>query len=173
MNLTSRQCWCLLPPTIQHAIEAFELSAVDYLLKPFDDERLLRTIKRIEKQLGQGEQQADSQYLQQLAVRSVGKVQMVSVDDVMWIASAGNYVELHLQDKVILHRVSLSYLEKHLNPRDFVRVHRTAMVRFSKISELQSQTDSGYVALLDNGDKVTVSQRYKDGLWQRMQQGCA
>ena len=206
----SRQLMKLAQPPVlvfvtafdQHAVEAFELCALDYLLKPFDDERLVQTIQRIEKVVNSGEspvglqqwqqlnQAADSesQYLTQVAIRSVGKVQLVAIKDIVWMASAGNYVELHLdQNSVnnsnhtnnnnnsnssssssssssVLHRVSLSYLEKHLDPAIFTRVHRTSIIRLSEVSEFLTLPDASYAVVLKSGAKVTVSQRYKETL---------
>ena len=163
----------------QHAVEAFELCALDYLLKPFDDDRLLQTIKRVEKILesdekpvamGQWQQLNDAkqQYLTQMAVRSVGKVQLVDVKDIIWMGSAGNYVELHLTQSCILHRVSLSYLEKHLDPEVFIRIHRTSIIRVAQVVEFLTLPDSSYAVMLKNGDKVSLSQRYKAGFLRRL-----
>ncbi|WP_444996238.1 LytR/AlgR family response regulator transcription factor [Aliikangiella sp. IMCC44359] len=161
-----------------HAVEAFELCALDYLLKPFDDSRFSKTIERVEqllinnqnqiKQVEQLEQLSDEneESLTTLIVRSVGRIQLIEIDKINWLSTAGNYVELHLADKTILHRVSLSYLEKHLSKDDFIRVHRTAMIRHSQVSEFLTLADGQYSVLLKTGEKVNVSQTYKDRLLQ-------
>ncbi len=159
-----------------HAIEAFELCALDYLLKPFDDFRFSKTIKRavgqITDQISQKIQvnqlekitQGSKREISTLIVRSVGKIQLIRVDDINWLSTAGNYIELHLDTQVILHRVSLSYLEKHLSQNEFCRIHRTAMVRTSQISEFLTLAESQYAVVLKNGDKINVSLRYKQKL---------
>lgn len=161
-----------------HAVEAFELCALDYLLKPFDDERFAKTIERIELlvinrqtqqyQVDQLEQvsSADQSELKTLIVRSVGRIQLIEIEQVNWLSTAGNYVELHLDDQVILHRVSLSYLEKHLPKIDFVRVHRTAMIRVSQVCEFLTLADGQYAVVLKSGEKVNVSQTHKERLLQ-------
>lgn len=163
-----------------HAVEAFELCALDYLLKPFDDERFIKTIKRVEEMLvhNQNQQEQVNQlekisnkentHLKTLVVRSVGRIQLVEVSQLLWLSTAGNYIELHLNDQVILHRASLSYLEKHLTDTDFYRVHRTAMVRISQIIEFITLADGQYQVVLKNGDKVSVSQSHKEELLNRL-----
>lgn len=159
-----------------HAVEAFELCALDYLLKPFDDERFAKTIERVELLLGsQQTQQAQVEQLELLSsqekrklstliVRSVGRIQLIEVKQINWLSTAGNYVELHLDEKVILHRVSLSYLEKHLPEGEFLRVHRTAMIRVSQVTEFLTLADGQYAVMLKNGEKVNVSQTHKENL---------
>ncbi|MET1256462.1 LytR/AlgR family response regulator transcription factor [Aliikangiella maris] len=159
-----------------HAVEAFELCALDYLLKPFDDVRFHKTIQRVEQLMFNNQQQTQQvaqlkavaddhlKKLDTLIVRSVGRIQLIDVDKINWLSTAGNYVELHLDDQVILHRVSLSHLEKHLPVNDFIRVHRTAMIRLSLVSEFLTLADGQYAAVLKTGDKVNVSQTYKEKL---------
>ncbi|WP_196139815.1 LytTR family DNA-binding domain-containing protein [Aliikangiella sp. G2MR2-5] len=163
-----------------HAIEAFELCALDYLLKPFDDERFAKAIKKAEEllaitnpqtnQLNQLEQvtKNENAKLDKLIVRSVGKIQLIDVEKINWISTAGNYVELHLDDQNILHRVSLSFLQKHLSADIFLRVHRTALVRVSLVSEFLTLAEGNYAIVLINGDKVNVSQTYKDILMKKL-----
>jgi len=163
-----------------HAIEAFELCALDYLLKPFDDERFSKTIERLVEQLSDQTSQKmqvnqlekitqnKDESLSTLIVRSVGKIQLIKVEDINWLSTAGNYIELHLESQTILHRVSLSYLEKHLPQNEFCRVHRTAMVRTSQISEFLTLAEAQYAVVLKNGDNVNVSQSYKHKLLEQL-----
>jgi len=162
-----------------HAIEAFELCALDYLLKPYDDDRFVKTVEKIkqsldskllqEKQISQlnSVTKDNNKILDTLIVRSVGRVQLIDTKEVNWLSTAGNYVELHTEHGVILHRVSLSYLEKHLED-DFLRVHRTAMLRVSQVSEFLTISEGQYTAVLKNGEKVSVSQSYRENLLQRL-----
>ncbi|MGX5203502.1 LytR/AlgR family response regulator transcription factor [Aliikangiella sp. IMCC44632] len=163
-----------------HAVEAFELCALDYLLKPFDDQRFQQTLSRAseqikhhevhKKQVAQLTQVSSNanEILTTLIVRSVGKIQLVDVSDLLWVSTAGNYLELHLKEGVILHRVSLSYLEKHLSKQEFIRVHRTAMIRFSLVREFITVADGQYNVILSNGDQVAVSQTYKAELLKKL-----
>lgn len=155
----------------EHAIEAFEVYALDYLLKPFDDQRLAQALERAASMLEQRQRAAyaramrafaepDPAWLQQLNVRSVGRIECVQVDEVLWIEAAGNYVELHLAQRRVLHRVPLARLEQHLDPACFLRVHRRALVRMSEIAKLERDVDGSSQLLLRCGDRVPVSERH-------------
>ncbi|TQV88617.1 LytR/AlgR family response regulator transcription factor [Aliikangiella coralliicola] len=163
-----------------HAVDAFELCALDYLLKPFDDERFAKTIDRVEKLLINNHDQQEqvnqlkqvsaqpNEKLETLIVRSVGRIQLIAIEKINWLSTAGNYVELHLDDQIILHRVSLSYLEKHLTTEDFFRIHRTAMIRISQVNEFLTLADGQYAVVLKTGEQVSVSQSYKERLLCRL-----
>jgi len=155
----------------EHAIEAFEVYALDYLLKPFDDQRLAQALERAVSMLEQRQRAVyaramrafaapDQGWLQQLNVRSVGRIECVQVDEVLWIEAAGNYVELHLAQRRVLHRVPLARLEQHLDPACFLRVHRRALVRASEVAMLERDVDGSSQLLLRCGDRVPVSERH-------------
>jgi len=163
----------------QYAVEAFELQALDYLLKPFDDARLAQTLTRLREVFDLRERAAyrhaiedatveveshrearNTAYLTRLCVRGVGSIESVDVAAVDWIASAGNYVELHLHDRHVLHRITMSMLERRLDPREFMRVHRTAIVRRKLLKALRVNGDGTYLADLTNGASVPVSERH-------------
>lgn len=162
-----------------YAVEAFDVHALDYLLKPFNEQRLADALARAEQMLAlrqrgpygravraylDAEEQVAAgkqpDFLQQLTVRSVGKIEWIRLDDVFWISSAGNYVELHTANRAILHRVPLSKLEENLDPQTFVRVHRGAIVRADELSALSVIGDGSYVLTLRCGEEVAVSERY-------------
>ncbi|MFN3304610.1 MAG: LytR/AlgR family response regulator transcription factor [Roseateles sp.] len=163
----------------EHALAAFEVHALDYLLKPVDDQRLAQALHRAAVLLQQSRQtqeaaglrafarecealqaQAPPPVLDELVLRSVGHVQRIPVADIVWLASAGNYVELHLADRTALHRAALGALEQRLPPGEFLRVHRSALVRPEAIAELQVQGDGVYVAVLRDGTTLPVSERH-------------
>lgn len=171
------------------ALEAFEVHALDYLLKPFDDARLAHTLERAAALLRQRQragygaavrgwvmdaEQAkaappgQAHYWQQVAVRSVGQIECIRLDQVRWIGSAGNYVELHLEKRVVLHRQPLSQLASHLDPAEFIRVHRTAIVRISQAASLASLGDGSFMLTLACGDQVPVSERHVAAMRERM-----
>jgi two-component system, LytTR family, response regulator len=166
-----------------HAVAAFELFALDYLLKPFDDQRFVRMLQRAEQVLQQqaGAALADSlrgfvqdraataarralPALQTLVLRSVGRVERIAVADVQWLTAAGNYVNLHLGQRVVLHRSALSALEARLPPGQFLRVHRTALVRPGLIRALRVVGDGSYRAGLTAGVELPVSERHVDAV---------
>jgi DNA-binding LytR/AlgR family response regulator len=161
-----------------HAVEAFRVHALDYLLKPLDDADLARALARAGTMMAQRQQavhtgalrdwsatqqRAPGQaavYLRQLNVRSVGRIDFVPLEEVMWIEAAGNYVELHLAQRCVLHRAPISALERHLDPAQFVRVHRSALVRLDQITALRNSADGGAAVTLRCGGVVPVSERH-------------
>jgi DNA-binding LytR/AlgR family response regulator len=174
-----------IPPLIifvtafnEHAIEAFDLHALDYLLKPLDDMRLTLALKRAEIMLALKQQanygkalrhyidtesnhSRDSQkYWQQVSVRSIGKIETISLADVLWIEAQGNYMQLHTSSRAILYRASMASLEKHLDPNDFLRIHRSTIVRKNQISSIQVTADNSYKMLLQCDKVLPVSERY-------------
>jgi len=163
-----------------HAIDAFEVHALDYLLKPFNQTRFKQALQHAQAILNQrrGYAQAlqsyvatesqtpgqHSPYLQQVVVRSVGEMECVRIEQIRWIASASNYVELHLEHRVVLHRMTLSNLEKHLNPKQFMRVHRTIIVRREEMQQVNVTGDGVYQLKLRCGAAVPVSERHIDAV---------
>ena len=161
----------------EHAVDAFEVHALDYLLKPLNDARLAQTVERIGAMLGQRQREAygaalrdyvdagqAQAALERINVRSVGRIEQILVADILWIESAGNYVELHLAGRAVLHRITLNRLETLLAPGDFIRVHRGAIVRRSEIARLDTVGDGGYRLTLRCGAAVAVSERYLGAL---------
>jgi two-component system LytT family response regulator len=168
----------------EHAIAAFELHALDYLLKPLHDQRLSMALERAEQMLAlrqqanygkalrayiQDENTANtstntpaqaSYYWQQVSVRSIGRIECIQLADVHWIEAQGNYMLLHCANRQVLHRVAMSQLEKHLDPSDFIRVHRSSIVNTKQIAAMLNNVDNTYQLHLRCGDLVTVSERY-------------
>jgi two-component system LytT family response regulator len=159
----------------EHAVDAFEVHALDYLLKPLNDARLAQAVERIGAMLGQRQREAYGAavrdyveagagravaQLERINVRSVGRIEQIRVEDVLWVESAGNYVELHLAGRTVLHRITLNRLEALLAPGEFLRVHRSAIVRRSQIARLETVGDGSYRLTLRCGATVAVSERY-------------
>lgn len=156
-----------------HAIDAFDLHALDYLLKPFSADRFAKTLARAREMLDLTRPPAYGQalaaclasglqatYPRQVTVRSIGEMESILLSEVYWMGAAGNYVELHLDRRVVLHRVALSKLEEYLDPRQFVRVHRSVIVRADQPAHLQVLGNGGYQLSLRNGAEVPVSKNY-------------
>jgi two-component system, LytTR family, response regulator len=150
------------------AIEAFEAHAMDYLLKPFDDARLGQALDRAAAVLALHQRAGDlarepldaaapPPSLTMVTVRSVRRIERIRIDDVLWISSAGNYVELHLGARTVLHRAPLGWMEARLDPAQFLRLHRTALVRRSAIQSFRTHPQSGNRVILSNGDEIAVS----------------
>lgn len=162
------------------AVEAFDVHALDYLLKPVNDARLADAVARAAAMLEQRQRAqyalalrayvADSgQYLQQLSVKSVGRIDCVQLADVQWIEACGNYVQLHLAARRLMHRSPLGKLAERLDPAAFLQVHRGAVVRTDQLSSLEVVADGGYRLRLRSGAQVPVSERYVEQLRARMQ----
>ncbi len=159
----------------EYAVTAFELNAIDYLLKPFEDERFYAALERAKQRFKEDKQQDYSKiseaiqhilngqnktYRERLVIRDPGRIRLVDVDHIDYITGAGNYAEIHLQDgKQVLHRETLSALEEQLDPSIFVRIHRSSIVRRSCISELRPNDKGDYSVILHNGEVLTLSRR--------------
>ncbi|MES2161954.1 MAG: LytTR family DNA-binding domain-containing protein [Pseudomonadota bacterium] len=170
-----------------YAIEAFEVHAMDYLLKPFDDARLAQTLERAAAMLAQRQlagfapalrayvaaqpAAAAAGYWQQVSVRSIGRIECIRLEDVQWLEADGNYVKLHLEKRCVLYRMPLSRLEEHLDPARFVRVHRRAIVGAEQFSSMSVVGDGSYLLALRCGDTVAVSERHVEAARARLAAG--
>ena len=162
------------------ALKAFEVHAVDYLLKPFDRERfqkaLGRALEQVRNREGREVIQRQAALLaglkpaaaapERLAVKSGGHVVWVNLDDVDWIGSADNYAELHVGEKSHLLRETLAALESRLDPKKFVRISRSVMVNAKRIIEIKRLFYGGCEITLQNGARLTLSRRNRDKLKQ-------
>lgn len=152
-----------------HALEAFDVHALDYIVKPIDEKRLQLALERASKMLGQRalfgqalRQFSDPApgYWKELAVRSVGRIDRVSLDEVLWLETAGNYVELHMPQRTLLHRCTLAELERYLDPAEFIRIHRRILVRRSQMQSLRQVAEGSYMLALRCGGELPVSERH-------------
>jgi two-component system LytT family response regulator len=159
----------------EFAVSAFELNAIDYLLKPFDDDRFYAALDRARNRLREEQLEDYSKiseaiqqmlheqqkpYRERLVIRDPGRIRLVDVEQINYITGAGNYAEIHLNDgKQILHRETLSSLEEQLDPTIFVRIHRSSIVRRSCISELRPNDKGDYSVILHTGEVLTLSRR--------------
>jgi two-component system LytT family response regulator len=161
-----------------YALQAFDVHAIDYLLKPVDEVRFARTLERARAQmktaaarqielrlrelLDQTMQRAQVTYETRFLVRTGRRVAIVPVEDIDWIEAAGDYVTLHVGNKSHMLRQTMNRLEVQLDPDHFIRVHRSAMVRASRICELESLPNREYLLRLSDGTKVRTSRRFSD-----------
>lgn len=179
----------------QFAVRAFEVNALDYLLKPFDDERFAAAMARAkravrESQVGVLSQQllgllkttgaapiaeatgtANPQgYITRLVVKNAGKVLFVRADEIDWIEAADYYVRLHISRKSHLLRETMSALEEKLDPAKFFRVHRSAIVNLDRVVEIQPYFHGEHILLLQDGSKLKLSRARKEKLEQVLKQ---
>lgn len=169
----------------QHAIRAFEANALDYLLKPFSDERFEATMSRAKARLDERSMrdfghrvmkmvsaapQAAERRLDRLVVKSGGSTRFIRVMDIDWIEAAGVYVTLHVGGKELLYRAALNDLAEKLDPRRFVRVHRSALINIESILQLEPISHGEFEAVLKNGSRTRVSRTYRSQLEKRLGQ---
>lgn len=167
----------------QFALRAFDAHAIDYVLKPFDPERFRNAIERARLHINgrrrvQMDDRLDSlldelrtrnQYIERLVVRSGGRILILRVADIDWVEAASNYVRLHAGGKDYLLRETMTALEAKLDPTDFVRIHRSTIVRVDRIRELEPLFQGDYVVILENGTRLTSSRGYREKLQDLLQ----
>jgi two-component system LytT family response regulator len=146
-----------------HAIRAFDASALDYLLKPIDDERFARAVDRARRRLAErrGGASIETPAVDRIIVRDRGSVFILTVDDVDWIAAEGDYVRVHTGGRGHLVRDTMASLESRLDPARFVRIHRSAIVNLSRVKEIRPHGDRDYLAVLRDGTRLKVSRTYR------------
>jgi two-component system LytT family response regulator len=179
-----------MPPTVfvtafdQHALKAFELAVLDYLVKPFDDERFEQALargrghaelrearalrERLRVMLDGDVVAGPSHYVQRIPVESRGKVQYIPVDHIDYIAASGPYAEIIVGTRRHLVRETMQSLEDTLDPARFMRVHRSAIVPLDRVEMLLRGAGGDYELQLKNGARVRVSRAKREQVEQRL-----
>ena len=153
----------------EHAVRAFEVRALDYLLKPVDRQRLAEAMSRAAEAGSQNltdllGAQSGTGPLERFLVRERGRLILVGVDEVDWIGAAGNYVELHAGAATHLLRGTLGELELKLAAGGFARIHRSTIVNVDRIREFQPWSHGDWLVILKDGTELKMSRRYRDSL---------
>jgi two-component system LytT family response regulator len=162
----------------RYAIQAFEINAIDYLLKPVTKERFGKALSRAKARLNSGSSDGASRqilslletiasprrYLKRLAVRSAGKTVFVDVEAVDWMEAAENYVQLHTAQESHLLHVAMNTLEKSLDPEVFLRIHRSIIVNVGRIKELHPGPHGEYLITLRSGTRLRSGRTYSNRL---------
>ncbi|XOV88166.1 MAG: LytR/AlgR family response regulator transcription factor [Pseudomonadota bacterium] len=175
----------------QFAVQAFEVHAVDYLLKPVDDDRLRDAITRASAHFEQRDAVSDKQrllelvisitgktessvsellddstglrsYPDRLAIKDAGEVHLVPVKDIDWIDAAGDYMCVHANDETHIMRITMKELEQQLDPGIFQRVHRSTIVNLERVVKVCSHMNGEFFLVLANGSSIKMSRSYKD-----------
>lgn len=187
-----------MPPVIfvtaydQYAIEAFELAALDYLVKPFDDERFEAAFQRARKQVrlerkeqttdrllslleAQDDSSADaseadesSDYLKRIAVETPGRMRVIPIRDIDYITADGSYAELHVGENSYPIRERMKTLADRLDPEEFFRIHRSTIVRLDRITSLLKHGGGQYAVELKDGTRLRVSRSRREELQRRL-----
>jgi len=166
----------------EYALQAFEVHALDYLLKPFGRDRLQQCLDHARHQrdrrragdLGKSllalvqDFRPEQKKQDRLVVKSGGRVFFVRTDEIDWIEAAGNYVRLHMKDQSHLFRETMNQMESRLDPQRFFRIHRSRIVNTERIKELQPWFNGEYVVLLQNGAQLRLSRSYREKLEERL-----
>jgi two-component system LytT family response regulator len=167
----------------QYAIKAFDVHAVDYLLKPFDRERFEGAVDRARKQLEAEDGGALKTQLMQLVrdlqpaavvkqdrivVKSGGRLFFLRIDEIDWIEAAGNYVRVHVGKEAHLIRETMNAIEGRLDAKMFLRIHRSRIVNMERVKELHPWFNGDYAVILRDGTKLMLSRGYRDKLQERL-----
>jgi two-component system LytT family response regulator len=150
-----------------YALRAFDVGALDYLLKPFDEERFSRALERAKSRILQASSSQSGQR-GRFIVRSHGAVHFVPVCDIDWIEASDYYSQLHLPRESHLLRRSLSELERELEPCGFCRIHRSIIVNLERVQALESGADGEQEAVLKSGFHLRISRRFRKRLRERL-----
>lgn len=173
----------------QYALKAFDVHALDYLLKPFDDERFTHALERAKKQIGareidrlskrllalleerESERKGSTQqpdYLTRLMIKVGGRVTLLKVAEIDYIEADGNYAKLHVGRKSHLLREKMHDLEGRLDPGKFVRIHRSVIVNLDRIKEMHPHFNGDYVIVLEDGRQLRLSRTRRENLESRL-----
>ena len=166
----------------EFAVRAFEVHALDYLLKPFDEDRFGEALRRAKDHV-LGNSNGDlhdrllaliehlrsgERYVDRLLVKASGRVLFLKTEDIDWIEAAGNYVRLHVGRESHLLRETMNTIETKLDPARFLRIHRSTIVNLDRIKEMQPWFSGEYVVLLKDGTELTLSQGYRVKFHERL-----
>jgi two-component system, LytTR family, response regulator len=166
----------------KYALKAFDVHALDYLLKPFDRERFHQALERARQQIDRRstgdlerrllelvqDLKGPPHRLERFVIKSGGRVFFVRADEIDWIEAAGNYVKLHVANEAHLFRETMNALEAQLDPDTFFRIHRSHIVNIERVKELQPWFNGEYVVFLKNGTRLTLSRGYREKLQERI-----
>ena len=163
----------------EYALKAFDVHAVDYLLKPFDQERFAVALDRARDRLARNDERQEiggllttlgrsSAPLQRILVKDDGRITVVAVDEIDWIQAADNYARIHTGRGAFLLRETMRSLEERLDPSVFVRVHRSSIVNLTRVRELHPLFGGEYTIVLTSGDRLTLSRGYRDSFRDRL-----
>jgi two-component system LytT family response regulator len=152
----------------EFALEAFDVAAVDYLVKPFDDERFAQALQRARKRARERRREIAPRYSDRIAVESRGQTRVVPVAQIEYITASGPYAELHVGERTFAVRERMQVLEEQLDPAVFIRVHRSGIVRLDRIESMLHRPGGDYAVRLKDGTELDVSRARRDELQRRL-----
>ena len=153
----------------EYAVKAFEIDAVDYLCKPFDKERLSASVDRAMRRLNDTATTAgERRWLSRLSIKDDERILFLPVDEIVWIEAANKYVVIHTAAGSHIARRTIQGLEDVLDPRQFVRTHRSTLVRKAAVRGLHPLFHGDYIVKLVNGAEVTLSRSFRESFFHEM-----
>ena len=168
IEVLQRKDRALLPAVIfttaydEYALPAFDLEAVDYLLKPFDKERFEKALTRAKDYIQFTKTKSCSNYITQVAGKSGTRTDLIPVHDIQYFQAEGSYVQMVTANRTYLIPQPIYELESELNPTNFARVHRSVIVNISCIKSIHSLLNGDHELILADGKKIRASRTYKD-----------
>jgi two-component system, LytTR family, response regulator len=171
----------------EHALEAFRLNALDYLLKPIDRVRFRQSVQRARERLAQNRTNEQGAQLDSLlaalankteapvdmpsriAVKLGGQIQFLRPEEVVWVEAEGDYVSVHTPERSHLVRETMQAMEQRLDPHGFQRIHRSAIINLDKVEKLVASENGDYEVRLSSGLALKVGRNYREALFRRMQ----
>jgi two-component system, LytTR family, response regulator len=159
----------------QYALRAFEVHALDYLLKPFTPERLQAAVQRVRERASadpspgapQAQDDSSSGHTTRMVFKSRGRILFLPVSEIRWIGAEENYVRLSTGNESHLLRETMTHLEQRLDPRQFLRVHRSFMVNLDYVKEVRTE-DGDAAVIMHDGRKIAVSRNFKSKILEKV-----
>lgn len=160
----------------RYALRAFEINAVDYILKPFTQERLSQALRRARNSIAGWQENAassslppESRYINRLVFKSKGRILFLPVSDIRWVGAEENYVRISTGRESHLLRETMAHLESRLDPESFIRVHRSTIVNLHYVKEIRKEgADGDSVVLMADGQRLPVSRGYRTRITQML-----
>lgn len=167
----------------QYTIKAFDVCAVDYLLKPFSEERFHQAAARVRERLNLESDEdlsrqiknllshlkTNGDFLDRLAINHKDRLIVVSVKEIDWVTAHGNYLKIHAQNKTYLLRDTINNLSQRLDPEVFLRIHRSTIVNAERIKEFQPMFSGQYLVILKDGAEFILSRNYRKEILSRFE----
>lgn len=169
----------------QYALKAFDVNAVDFLLKPYDDERFQASLEKARKfmemrmsskltgrlmDLVREHMSANSEYVEVFNIRDKGREHKVPVDEIVFLRAEGNYLHLQLKDKHILHRMTMNAVESELDPSRFLRIHRSFIVNKAHVRSSRYSGNNEFIFTMANNERIISGRSYKESIARALQE---
>lgn len=172
----------------QYALKAFDVNAVDYLLKPYDDDRFFASLDKAKKfidmrmnsqltgrlmNLMREHMHASSETMEQFVIKEKGREHKIPVDDILYLRAEGNYLNLQLKDRHFLYRMTMNAVETELDPVRFLRIHRSYLVNLAHVRSSRYSGNNEFIFMMANNERIVSGRSYKDQIAKALQEQSA